>query len=58
VSLLSGDVSGLSGNVSLLRGKVSGLSGNVSGLRGNVDKCEIEAQERKLGIEINRLVME
>ena len=32
------------------------ISGNVSGISGNLDDCEITAEERKEGININDLI--
>ena len=53
---LRGDVSGLRGDVSFLSGDVSFLRGNVSGLRGNVDNCEISADERAAGVDVQMLI--
>lgn len=53
-----GDVSGISGNVSGISGNVTGISGDVSGISGNVDDCELTAEDRKKGVDIQELVKE
>ena len=39
-----------------LRGNLSDLRGDLSGLWGNLDECEISDEERKAGIDIEKLV--
>ena len=56
--LLSRTAAKLTGDTSKLTGDMTGLSGNVTGLSGNVDECEITDDERKAGIDIERLIGE
>ena len=62
-SNLWGDCSNLRGNCTNLWGDCSGLSGDCSNLRGdctgllgNLDDCEITDNERKIGIDIEKLI--
>jgi hypothetical protein len=55
---LTDDYSGLRGDCSGLRGDCTGLYGDCTGLRGDLDKCEITAEDRKKGIDIQELIYE
>ena len=41
-----------------IRGNVSGINGDVSGIRGDVGSCKISAEERKIGVKIEDLLIE
>ena len=55
---MTGDCSGLSGECTGLRGECTGLRGGCSGLSGNFDDCEIPAEERENGVNIEDLIGE
>jgi hypothetical protein len=50
---------GLTGNIRPgLTGDISGLWGDISGLTGNIKDAELTAEERRVGVNVNNLVIE
>ena len=39
-----------------LRGNVSGLTGNATSLTGDIDLCELTAEDRAAGVNIDDLI--
>ena len=55
-SRILGDRSRISGDVSNISGNVTGIFGDVTGIRGDLDDCDITAEERAKGINIEDLI--
>jgi len=53
-----GDLTGVCGDLSNVRGNLTGVCGDLTGVCGNLDDCEITAEDRKKGININTLIEE
>ena len=54
-SRIRGDVTGICGNATGIYGNATDIYGYVTGIRGDLDECELTAEDRAKGVDIESL---